>query len=356
MPDAAPERVLICLRYGIGDVVMEMPALRGLRAQYPRAHFTALGAWPALELIEGDPLFDAHRGIQDFGFRHWGDRGGDAERKAVAGWIRANGFHRVLDASHTVIGIRDVLGATGIPVANTSRYLEAEPGAGSIWRSAERAWGLSGPMPESGPVLHLRDAARAAAAALIHRHDLAGRELIALAPVASSRLKRWPMQRVCELVERLAAERPSHFLVLGVVPEQAGALRAAGRERITVVPPRHLQQTAALIECCSALLSNDTGLMHIGAAIGTPTVAVFGPTSPRVVLPPHAHAAGPPGPCVHRLEDQFGPPECVLREACLVGPSSCIDAVSVSAVAAALRNALDGDRELTPRDRSGVLS
>jgi ADP-heptose:LPS heptosyltransferase len=356
MPDAARERLLICLRYGIGDVVMEMPALRGLRAQHPRAHFTALGAWPALELIEGDPLFDTHRGVQDFGFRHWGDRGGEAERDAVRGWIEANGFDRVLDASHTVIGIRDVLGATGIPAANTSRYLEAEPGAGSIWRSAQRAWGLAGPMPESGPVLHLPDAARAAAAGLFNRYGLVGREVIALAPVASSRLKRWPMQRVCELVERLAAERTSHFLVLGVAPEQTGALRAAGRERVTVVPPRHLQQTAALIECCSALLSNDTGLMHIGAAVGTPTVAVFGPTSPRVVLPSRAHAAGPPGPCVHRLEDQFGPPECVLQESCLIGPGSCIDAVSVGDVAAALRNALDGGRELTSSDRSGVLS
>jgi ADP-heptose:LPS heptosyltransferase len=351
-----PERVLICLRYGIGDVVMEMPALRGLRAQHPQAHFTALGAWPALELIEGDPLFDAHRGIQDFGFRHWGDRGGEAERDAVRGWIRANRFDRVFDASHTVIGIKEVLDASDIPVANTSSYLEAEPGAGSIWRSAVRAWGLVGPMPESEPVLHLPEVARAAARGLFNRHGLFGREVIALAPVASSRLKRWPMQRVCELIEGLAAERPSEFLVLGLAPEQAEGLRAAGRERVTVVSPRHLQQTAALIEHCNALLSNDTGLMHIGAAVGTPTVAVFGPTSPRVVLPSRAHAAGPPGPCVHRLEDRFGPPECVLRETCLIGPGSCIDAVSVGDVAAALRNAFEGGRELTSSDRSGVLS
>ncbi len=343
--DAPSERILVCLRYGIGDVVMEMPALRGLRAQHPHAHLTALGAWPALELIEGDPLFDALSGVQDFGFRHWGDHGAEAARTSVAAWVDHNRFDRVLDAAHTVIGIRDVLGAMGIPVFNIGGFLDAATGtdgggARSIWRSAVRDWGLNDDATEPLPRLHLPERARRAAHELFLHRGLVGREVVAIAPVASSRLKRWPMDRVCALMRRLANERECQLLVLGIPTEERSALErmklAAGPDRVIHVAPRHLQETAALIQRCSALLSNDTGVMHIGAAVGTPSVAVFGPTSPEVVLPAGARAAGPEIPCGYRLNDRFGPPDCVLRDRCLIAPESCIAAVPVETVAQAL--------------------
>lgn len=360
----AAERILVCLRYGIGDVVMEMPALRGLRAQHPHAHLTALGAWPALELIEGDPLFDALRGVQDFGFRHWGDRGTEAERARVAAWVDRNRFDRVLDVSHTVIGIREVLNATDVPISNTDGFLEAAGasrggGARSIWRSAVRAWGLAEGMAEPLPRLYLSEQARHAARDLFADRGLDGREVVAIAPVASSRLKRWPMEQVCALMRRFAAERNCLFLVLGIPAEERITVRrmarAAGAERIVHVLPRHLQETAALIERCDALLSNDTGVMHVGAAVGTPSVAVFGPTSPEVVLPAGARAAGPEIPCAYRLEDRFGPPQCVLEDRCLIAPRSCIAAVPVDMVAQALHAALAEEAGSISNNRSGAL-
>ena len=49
--DYEARRILVCLRYGIGDVVMELPVLDALRSALPRAHITALGAYPAIELV-----------------------------------------------------------------------------------------------------------------------------------------------------------------------------------------------------------------------------------------------------------------------------------------------------------------
>ncbi len=115
MTVAPGKRVLVCLRYGIGDVVMELPALRHLRAQSPDVHVTALGARPATELLEGDPVIDALACVQDFGFEHWGDRGGDAARRRAADWLAEQGFDCVLDRAHTVVGMRRVLSETGLP-------------------------------------------------------------------------------------------------------------------------------------------------------------------------------------------------------------------------------------------------
>lgn len=69
------QRVLVCLRYGIGDVVMQTAALDALRRALPTACITALGARPAIELLEHDPRIDELVCTQDWGLRHWGDTG-----------------------------------------------------------------------------------------------------------------------------------------------------------------------------------------------------------------------------------------------------------------------------------------
>ncbi|RJP19820.1 MAG: hypothetical protein C4520_12080 [Candidatus Abyssobacteria bacterium SURF_5] len=64
MQFCAARRILLCLRYGIGDFVMETPVLQALRESSPHAHITAAGAYPAIELLEGDPRIDALMCIQ----------------------------------------------------------------------------------------------------------------------------------------------------------------------------------------------------------------------------------------------------------------------------------------------------
>ena len=350
MAPQATERILVCLRYGIGDVVMETPALRALRAERPSARLTALGAWPVLELFAGDPVFDRLQGIQEFGFRHWGDRGSAGARDRMAVWLDANDFTEILDASHTAIGIREVIEARPVPSRNTEGRLEVDSGpangrgARSIRHSATRAWGLSRASGAIAPRLHLPESARQVAARFFRRHGLEGRQVIGIAPVASSRLKRWPLDRVFALLRRLAGERDCHVLVFGLGAHDKRTVarlgRAIGEQRLVRVEPAHLQRTAALIGQCDALVSNDTGLMHMGGAMGTPTIGIFGPTSPQVLLPLEARAAGPPHPCGYRPTDRFGPPRCVLDDRCLVGPRSCINLVSVDEVARLLNAAL----------------
>ncbi|HET8701416.1 MAG TPA: glycosyltransferase family 9 protein [Nitrococcus sp.] len=352
-------RVLICLRYGIGDLVMELPALRHLRREWPNAHLTALGAWPAVELLEGDRIVDELVRVQDLGFEHWWDPGTEAARQRAEDWFGQGEFDLVLDGEHAVAGIRRMLENAGLPVLNTGNHVEVGEGrAGgwgvqSIWNSALQAWGLARPYYRPAPKLCIPERFRQLAREFLLARWGPEREVIGIAPVASSPLKRWPMARVSELIRQLTVQRDCRVLVFGVAPEDpAGAehLRhAAPSEHLELVPPLHLQHTAALIEHCRALLGNDTGLMHMAAALGVATVAIFGPTSPGVALPEGATAVESGVACRHRPTDRFGPGACMLEERCLVGEQGCIAAVSVAAVVRALYAALV---EL-PRERSG---
>jgi heptosyltransferase-2 len=119
------------------------------------------------------------------------------------------------------------------------------------------------------------------------------RGYIALAPGATyGPAKRWPLPYWKELIARLLRERKESLLILGGLEEEAylkplleglaprNALRLhllAGR----TTPPI----LGAMLSRCKLLVTNDTGPMHVAAAVGTPTVALFGSTSPTWTRP-----------------------------------------------------------------------
>jgi ADP-heptose:LPS heptosyltransferase len=112
--------------------------------------------------------------------------------------------------------------------------------------------------------------------------------LVGFCPAASSNLKRWPESRFAAVAD-WAIESAGHGVALfgGDLDESVPAMwRLMSPEaRVIVVRGLHLRRVAAVLAECAALVSNDTGLMHMASAVGTPVVAVFGPTSPRIYLP-----------------------------------------------------------------------
>src|SRR5690606_25197194 len=90
--------VLVCLRYGIGDVVMELPVLAALRDALPGARVTALAAPPAHELLQGDPHLDRVVPTSRWALRHRWDEGSVETRARIRRWVREQGFDLVLDA------------------------------------------------------------------------------------------------------------------------------------------------------------------------------------------------------------------------------------------------------------------
>jgi heptosyltransferase-2 len=194
----------------------------------------------------------------------------------------------------------------------------------------------------------VRPATLARADALLTAHGVAGGDgCVGFAPGAAyGHAKRWPPRLVAETIVRLSRESRVQCLLFG-----AGGDRDSGREIESLLPAdvravnlierTDLGQLAGAISRCSAFVSNDSGAMHLAAALGVPVVAIFGPTDERVTSPIGGHARGQlvtPDVLTHSV---FCRP-CMLRD-CPID-HRCMKGITVDAVAAAVGRRLETGR------------
>lgn len=115
------------------------------------------------------------------------------------------------------------------------------------------------------------------------RNNLAAeaRPIVTLSPGAVGAGKAWPVAHYAELARALVADGASIW-VLGGPSEKAAATQIAAMagDRVRDLTGNDLRNAILALAAADVSVTNDSGLMHISAAIGTPTVAIFGPTSP----------------------------------------------------------------------------
>ncbi len=153
--------------------------------------------------------------------------------------------------------------------------------------------------------------------------------LAVLAPGAAyGPAKRWPVERFRGLAEALLREGWSVALVGGAVERPAGEALVAGLSRVRNLCGRtDVATAAAIIEKAAVFVSNDSGLMHVAAALGRPQVAIFGSTDPEAT-----------GPLNLRARVVRKPLSCspCLRRTCDRG-YRCLTEISVEEVLQAIR-------------------
>jgi lipopolysaccharide heptosyltransferase I len=108
-----------------------------------------------------------------------------------------------------------------------------------------------------------------------------GDRLVAINPGAGHPQKRWPVARFGALAERLATEAGARLLLLWG-PDEAHmareiSLALPGLSAI-LAPPTDLGELAALLKRCRLMIANDTGPLHLAAALGTPSLGLYGPS------------------------------------------------------------------------------
>jgi heptosyltransferase-2 len=168
--------------------------------------------------------------------------------------------------------------------------------------------------------------------------------LVGFAPGAAyGHAKRWPPDRVAQLIARRGARGVTCVMV------GAGGDRGAGREIESALPAgsrvvnligrTDLRLLTGLLASCHAFVSNDSGAMHLAAAVGVPVAAIFGPTDERVTAPLGDHDV-----IIHQV---FCRP-CMLRD-CPID-HRCMRRVSVDTVFDAVTRRLD--QRLAPGART----
>jgi ADP-heptose:LPS heptosyltransferase len=346
--------ILVCLRYGIGDVVMELPPLHALRQTCSQARITALGASPALQVLENDWRVDRLESVHRWGLSHWGDTGNSGVRHSFSEWLKEEAFDLLLDPSHAVNAVREVIWSVGGTVLDTGAGLHERmlnSGAGgdrAIKEAIREGWGLLVPWSLL-PELSLLPWERSSARAFLNDPKPDLQPLIAFSPVASSPLKRWPLDKLARVMDGLLDGSGGQALLFcGPQAKSADILLASmrNRGRVTVVGSVHLRLVGALLAKTSLFVCNDTGLMHLAAAVSTPVLALFGPTSPRVYRPPGPRTVSfdrDADGCPLRRIDAFGPSECLIRGKCLKG-AGCIGEIGHQEVLAAGLEMLGGSQ------------
>jgi lipopolysaccharide heptosyltransferase II len=362
----APRRILLLRLERIGDLLMSLGAIRAVRAQAPGATIDlVVGSWN-----EGVARLITEVNHVETVDAAWLARGGSAESSAALarramGWrrrrydlainlegdIRSHGILALSGAARRV-GFAHAGGGpllTDVVSFDGGRHI-ADNGLALV----ERAFDLPpGSFPRAttdvgAPMwrLPVPEAARAAARAVLQQlggsSRVDGVPLLAVHASGGRAIKQWPVDRFADAASVLAADMGASVVLTGgpedeaVVGEMEARLRARGVPSLRVQGSTDLVLLGAILQRCRALLTGDTGPMHLAAAVGTPVLAVFGPSMPwrygplvepsrvvRIDLPcsPCNRIRLPPARCQGHTPD-------------------CLDQVGVDAVVAAGRSLL----------------
>jgi len=188
--------------------------------------------------------------------------------------------------------------------------------------------------PDGGPPeFCLGPGATDRAAQWLAERGLAGARLAALGPGAAHATKRWPVAHWSALAERLGAAGYRPVIVGGpedrglaqqLVAEGGGAVASAAGEF-------SLQETGALLARARVVVSGDTGVMHMATGVGTPVVALFGPTVGQFGFFPYRARAA----VLERALD-CRPCSATGTAACPLGHHRCLADITPEEVAAAV--------------------
>lgn len=276
-----PPNILLVRFSAIGDILLLTPLVRALRRKHPDARLTVVtrtGFAPLLErnpriseVIGWDPLTslpDLGRRLRDLDFTHRLDLH-DSVRSRLLRWHAGGPWttypkHRLARAAliHTHRDLYRDRRHVAERYFDAARGLEVTPDGGSL------------------EMFLSRSDLEAAEGFLAARRLGQSRQLIAVAPGAAHFTKRWPTHHWIALVRRLV-EAGNDVIVLGGPQDLAigEAVAAAGGEfAATAAGAFDLPGSAALLKRTRALVSGDTGLMHLATAVETPVIALFGPT------------------------------------------------------------------------------
>ena len=371
--DGSPRRILLLRLERIGDLLMSLGAIRAVRRVAPDAVIDlAVGSWnePVARLIPGVDRIDvldlpwlarsaragaATAGLAGCAWRWRGRRydlainfEGDIRSHLLmaaslagrrVGFDQAGGGSLLTDRLRLDPGLHTA--ENGLRLVERAFDLEpgslprpADPGAAADWQ-------LPLPPPlvaAGGAVLESAGVDRRSAYPIVAMHVPGGRAI-----------KQWPPDRFAEVARRLIDEHRARIVLTGsvadapVLADLAASLPPA--PAVTDLSGRlDLLTLAAVLGHCDLMVTGDTGPMHVAAAVGTPVVAVFGPSTPVRYAPLVASRR------IVRIDLPCAPCNRIRKppERCTGGTPDCLSGLQTLAVVDAARSLL-AERSVSPR-------
>jgi heptosyltransferase-2 len=337
-------KILVRATNWVGDAIMAIPALRAVRVRFPQARIAVVARPYVADIYRGQGICD-----DLIPYDPKGTHGGLSGRERLARDLRAQEFDIALllqnafDAAWLAwrAGIPERIGYArdGRSMLLTKRI--PVPKRGEIpsheqfyYLELLRRAGWINSLPNESCVrLHVTDDDRQAADQTLSkagaRHKV---ERIAIGAGASyGSAKCWPPERFADFVNRFRVHTDADVILFGTASERAVSdAIAAGIKgpSISLVGKTTIADLPALLSQCQLFVGNDSGAMHVAAAVGVPVVAIFGPTDPHGTVPITPR-------CTVVQEKPYCSP-CFLRR-CPID-HRCMTSVAPDAVEAAARS------------------
>jgi ADP-heptose:LPS heptosyltransferase len=295
----------------LGDAVMTLPMLRPLKERFRDAKITFLASRASCALIKGNPYVDELISYEPFWFYPKGkgdymefmqkmgrrsfdmviEARGDVREILLLAWRIKARFRVSYDVGGGGYLLTHVVPYPGLKHKvqyhlDIARYLGAS--VDGVY------WGV-----------YLADEEKAGVDALLRARGVAG-PFVAAHPGTRLPLKRWKVERYAALYDGIVREKGMPLVLLGMKSERALVEDIMGRMKeraVNLAGETGVRELAGVLGRASMFICNDSGPMHIAAAMGTPTVAIFGPSK--------SVETGPYGE-VHRVVEKYLPcrPSC----------------------------------------------
>jgi len=345
-------KILIVKLSAIGDVIHTLPALNALRSHYPQAQITWLIEEAAASLVQGHAALDRVIVSQR---KHWikGLLKGPSRMKNLrdifgfAGSLRDTHYDLIIDFQQLL--------KSGIPVRLAKGKRKAGFDRGMQHMECSYIF-LNEPIPPVSMEIHalrryllliqaigipvrnveykipVAESDRKYAGEMLMAHGFGmGRVPVGINPVAQWESKLWQNEKFAALADLLTEKYHADVIFTGgpddisTVNDIRSRMKTAS---VSLAGKTSLKQLAALYEKTAFVISTDTGPMHLAAAVGTPVIALFGPTAPWRTGPFGA------GHEVIRTGVKCSP--CFKRQ-CRLGDCICMKQIQVEDVLSAVR-------------------
>ncbi|HEY1083165.1 MAG TPA: lipopolysaccharide heptosyltransferase II [Prosthecobacter sp.] len=329
-----PFELLVRSPNWLGDACMAFPAVRAMKAGRPDCKVTVFGPEKLRELWESQPevdryigkgnkegLFSVAKRIKAAGVKF--DAAillTNSTRSTLEFWLagipRLVGYKGSLRSKLLTQIIKEPKKTVGPPLHHTVRYLHVAASCG-----ADTSPQLAAIQAEGTPA----GVSAGPSKAPVKIGICAGAEY--------GQAKRWPMDRFAAVMQQISQQHPEAEWTFYGAPGEAAMGEELSRlvgskvRHTNLVGKTRLSELIAELRSCRMLVTNDTGTMHLAAALGTPTVSIFGSTEPVLT--------GPLGPQHTVIRHHVPCSPCFKRE-CPFGHYECMTKVTPEQVAGAV--------------------
>lgn len=264
------KRILVITLSNIGDIILTTPVIRALSKEFPSSRIDVVVGPNGKDIFDKDPrifkliIYNKHMPI--------------TEKRRLQLKLRKLKYDLVVDLRNTVLPILLMPRFRTSPIQTFPKDI--------IHRKQRHLYRLH-PLGirnlEEDSYLYIPEADEHCTENLIKENKITD-PIVVISPSAKSHLKRWVIEGFAEVADSLANESGTSIVFIGLGEDSMVVNEIARRMKsrfYNFTDKTNIRQLAALLKRAKLLITNDSAPLHLGCAMGTKVLAIFGPTDPR---------------------------------------------------------------------------